>query len=48
MLDKEDIEICKQEARNYIEFMETAGDNAGWTRGLLWYIEELEKQVKEK
>lgn len=48
MLDKEEIEICKQEARNYIEFMKSAGDNAGWTRGLLWYIEELEKQVKEK
>ena len=48
MLDKEDIETCKQEARNYIEFMETAGDNAGWTRGLLWYIEELEKKVKDK
>ena len=42
MLNKEEIETCKEEARNYIEFMETAGDNAGWTRGLMWYIDKLE------
>ena len=42
MLSKEEIKTCKEEARNYIEFMETAGDNAGWTRGLIWYIDQLE------
>lgn len=47
MLNKGEIETCKEEARNYIEFMKTAGDNAGWTRGLLWYIEQLEKHNKE-
>ena len=39
MLSKEEIECCKNEAKDYIEFMETAGDNAGWVKGLLWYIE---------
>ena len=47
MLSKEEIGTCKEEARNYIEFMETAGDNAGWTRGLLWYIGQLETKTKE-
>lgn len=47
MLDKNGIETCKKEARNFIEFMETAGDNAGWTRGLLWHIEQLENKNKE-
>ena len=42
MLSKEEIKTCKEEARNYIEFMETVGDNAGWTRGLIWYIDQLE------
>lgn len=46
MLSKEEIECCKNEAKDYIEFMETAGDNAGWTRGLLWYIEQLESDNK--
>lgn len=43
-MDKEDIKTCKEEAENYIEFMETAGDNAGWTRGLMWYIQHLEQK----
>lgn len=43
---KEEIECCKNEAKDYIEFMETAGDNAGWVRGLLWYIEQLESDNK--
>lgn len=47
MLSKEEIETCKEEARNYIEFMETAGDNAGWTRGLMWYIEQLESDKQK-
>lgn len=47
MLNKGEIETCKQEARDYIEFMETAGDNAGWTRGMLWYIEYLETKIKQ-
>lgn len=42
MLSKEEIETCKEELLNYIEFMESAGDNAGWARGLKWYIEQLE------
>ena len=42
MLSKEEIEICKKEAKNYIELMETAGDNAGWARGIMWYINQLE------
>ena len=46
MLSKEEIECCKNEAKDYIEFMETAGDNAGWTRGLLWYIKQLESDNK--
>ncbi len=44
MLNKEDIDCCKQEAKEYIEFMETAGDNAGWTRLLLAYIKQLEQE----
>lgn len=44
MLTESEIECCKREAKQYIEFMETAGDNAGWTRGLLWYISKLEKR----
>ena len=47
MLSKEEIETCKEEARNFIEFMETAGDNAGWIRGLMWYIDKLETKTKE-
>ena len=47
MLSKEEIETCKKEARNYIEFMETAGDNAGWTRGLMWYIDQLESDKQK-
>lgn len=47
MLNKEEIETCKKEIKNYIEFMETAGDNAGWARGILWYIEQLETKVKK-
>ena len=42
MLSKEEVETCKEELLNYIEFMESAGDNAGWARGLKWYIEQLE------
>jgi len=42
MLSKKEIETCKQELNNYIEFMETAGDNAGWARGMKWYIEQIE------
>ncbi len=53
MLSEEEIETCKEELNNYIEFMESAGDNAGWARGLKWYIEQLEteninlKQIQE-
>ena len=47
MLDKREIETCKQELANYIEFMESARDNAGWARGLKWYINQLETKVKE-
>lgn len=43
MISKEEIDCCKQEAKEYIEFMETAGDNAGWTRLLLVYIEQIEQ-----
>ena len=43
-MNKEEIETCKEEARNYIEFMKTAGDNADWTRYLMWYIEQLENK----
>ena len=42
MLSKEEIETCKEEISNYIEFMESIGDNAGWARGLKWYIKQLE------
>lgn len=48
MLSKEEIECCKSEAKDYIEFMETAGDNAGWVRGLLWYIDQLESDNYEQ
>ena len=41
MLSKEEIETCKEEAKNYIQFMK-AKDNEGWLRGLLWYIDQLE------
>lgn len=44
MLSKEEIDCCKQEAKDYIEFMKTAGDNAGWTRLLLAYTEQLEQE----
>jgi len=47
MLSKEEIETCKEELNNYIEFMKTAGDNTGWARGLKWYIEQLETDLKE-
>lgn len=47
MLSKEEIETCKKEARNFIEFMETAGDNAGWIRGLMWYIKQLETREQK-
>lgn len=46
MLSKEEIETCKQELKNYIEFKESVGDNAGWARGLRYYIEKLEKAKK--
>lgn len=44
MLSKEEIETCKKEAENHINFMTISGDNAGWAKGLLWYIEQLEKE----
>lgn len=44
MLSKEEIDCCKREAKDYIQFMEAAGDNAGWTRLLLAYIEQLEQE----
>lgn len=47
MISKEDINCCKNEARKYIKNMEELGDNAGWTRLLLWYINELENKTKE-
>lgn len=47
MLSKEEIETCKEELNNYIEFMETAVDNAGWARGLKWYIEQLETKANK-
>lgn len=47
MLSEDEIECCKNEAKNYIEFMKTAGDNAGWTRGILWYINKLETEIKK-
>jgi len=47
LLNKSEIECCKEELKNYIEFMETAGDNAGWARGLKWYVEELEKEKQQ-
>lgn len=46
MLSKEEIETCKEELLNYIEFEESIGDNAGWARGLKWHIEQLEKRTK--
>ena len=47
MLNESEIETCKEESRNYIEFMESAGDNAGWVRGLMWYIQKLEKKADD-
>ena len=47
MLSKEEIETCKEECRKYIECMAKAWDNAGWARGLMWYITKLETKVKE-
>ncbi len=47
MLNKEEIETCKEELNNHIEFMESAGDNAGWARGLKWYIEQLESDKQK-
>ncbi len=46
MLSKEEIETCKQEARNYIEDIKDI-DNAGWLRGLMWYIEQLESKANK-
>lgn len=48
MLSKEEIETCKEELNDYIEFMETAGDNAGWAKGLRWYINQLETDTIPK
>lgn len=47
MLSKEEIETCKEEAKKYIEYMESAGDNAGWTKGIIFYIEKLEREKQE-
>ncbi len=47
MLSKEEIETCKQEARNYFEDIKDR-DNAGWLRGLMWYIEQLESDNYEQ
>lgn len=47
LLTKSEVECCKEELNNYIEFMKTAGDNAGWARGLRWYIGKLEKQLAD-
>lgn len=46
-LNKDEIDCCKEELKNYIEFMETAGDNAGWARDLKWYVDKLEKQLAD-
>ena len=46
MLSKEEIEICKEAAKNYIESVKKY-DNVGWLRGLLWYIEQSETKIKE-
>ena len=48
MISEEDINCCKNEARKYIKDMEELGDNAGWVRLLLWYINELENKTKEQ
>ena len=42
-----ELETCKKELNNYIEFMESAGDNAGWAKGIRWYIGQLETKIKE-
>lgn len=47
ILNKDEIDCCKEELKKYIEFMESAGDNAGWARGLKWYIDKLEKQLAD-
>lgn len=47
MISKKDINCCKNEARKYIKNMKELGDNAGWVRLLLWYINELENKTKE-
>ena len=47
MLSKGEIKTCKEELEDYIEFMETAGDNAGWARGIRLYIKELETKIKQ-
>lgn len=44
---EEEIETCKQEAKKHIEFMETERDNAGWARGLLWYIDKIESREQK-
>lgn len=46
-MSKEEIETCKEELQNYIEFMESAGEDASWARNLKEYIKELEKQKKK-
>ena len=46
-LNKDEIDCCKEELKNYIEFVETAGDNAGWARDLEWYVDKLEKQLAD-
>ena len=47
MIDKQDIEFCKKQAKKYIEDMKDIGDNAGWVKILLYYIEQLETRKKE-
>ena len=47
MISEEDINCCKNEARKYIKDMEELGDNAGWVRLLLWYINKLETKLKK-
>lgn len=46
MLSKGEIECCKKEAKDYIDFVSDK-DNAGWLKGLLWYIEQLESDNYE-
>lgn len=46
MLSKGEIECCKKEAKNYIDFVSDK-DNVVWLKGLLWYIEQLESDNYE-